>query len=558
MPPYPPSLVHPNGEALTRVPGLALIGLSRSISMAEFWSRIHRVRGVRILGIEGEGSGKPKDHQVAGTQINNSTRRYWIEYDAEYEDRVQSEISGALGRDLDFFGPVYRPAESHEDAEEVEGGRFAGLVCPVPNVLVARVQKERDADFEAALARAHLDLEELTKHSAQTGRRLRHFRIPTPGVVSAFEARERLAAEVGDAASLHLQHVPVLRPGLINPNDPLHPQQWNLITINAPTAWDKTEGSPGTFIAIIDDGVMLKHPDLEQNVEDGVTINEPGATGDIVDPSVEWHGTIVAGIAAAATNNNVGISGLAGRCRIYPIKFDFSDVEFMAALYHAIEIAGAAVGRRMVVNLSFGWTTKQLRTLDVDGMDAAIVEAHGANLLLCAGTGNESQGRRAPPPILYPSRHPRVMACGGSDRNDYRCTVQRVGYDSQFGDLTYKGTLTGVSVVAPGLGIYGSLVDGWYGPRAGTSFATPHVAALGALVIAVNGTLNNDAVRAVIEKSATKVHQAGAPPLYAYANMPGFPHGTRHPEVGYGRIDAAAALRDAAAVVVAVAGANPG
>ncbi len=570
MPAFPTTLRSPSDVELVREPGLALIGLRRPMSAAEFRRRVRGLVDMRILRSAEAGPGGPIDREISPRLVlNNSTRHYWVKAPAGQDltaEGFQARIAEVLGDDLDFVGPVYRTAsDAEEDSPDSDTAEFDGLVCPVPNVIVFRVRDGRGSDFEARLESANLPLEEIREQSRLTGGRLRHYRVRSLQESNAYTIRNQLRERMDETlASVHLQSIPILKPVLHMPDDGLDPgqyyqAQWNLSQINAERAWDLSQGNSDTFVCVIDDGVKLGHPDLAANIAPGggVTIADPALNGDVVDPALEWHGTMVAGIAAAEMDNQQGIAGLAGHGRIYPIKFDFSDVEFMTALYHVVEFASGA-NRRVVVNMSFGWTDKQLKGLDLAGMDAAIQAADAGNCLLCAATGNEGRRRgRNAPPILYPSRHPLVMACGASGQDDYRCSNTSSGYEANYGTFNDRNVVTGVSVVAPGLGIWCPLADGGYGPRSGTSMATPLVAALGVLLIAAF-KLSASQARTVIEENATKVHAAGGAPLYVYVNVPGFPSGSRTDEVGYGRIDAFSALQAAQALVAMNAGAGVG
>src|SRR5581483_618823 len=95
------------------------------------------------------------------------------------------------------------------------------------------------------------------------------------------------------------------------PNDPLIAKQWALTSINAPAAWDITTGSGSIVIAVLDSGVDVTHPDLAGKLVPGRNVVDDSA--DVTDSF--GHGTHVAGIAAAAGNNGVGIAGVSWGAR---------------------------------------------------------------------------------------------------------------------------------------------------------------------------------------------------------------------------------------------------
>lgn len=119
---------------------------------------------------------------------------------------------------------------------------------------------------------------------------------------------------------------------LVLPNDSSFGSQWHLrntgqtsalsdADIDADQAWDGSQsyGSSGIRIAIIDDGVETSHPDLSANIVQGYNFY---STNDNPNPDGAYnnHGTCVAGLAAAAVNNSLGVAGVAGNCKILPIR----------------------------------------------------------------------------------------------------------------------------------------------------------------------------------------------------------------------------------------------
>eukprot|EP01035_Chromulina_nebulosa_P043886 gene43886-59443_t len=180
---------------------------------------------------------------------------------------------------------------------------------------------------------------------------------------------------------------------------------------------------------------------------------------------------------------------------------------------------------------------------------------------MCVATHNHDSS------ITYPATNPLVIAVGGSSTDDNRKTPTSPDgecWGADFGDIVYNGVQTGVSVVAPcvqcpttdrqgaaGYNNNGTLSnnpwacvmypaqpdDGNYVMVFdGTSAATPHVAGLAGLIRSQYPGLSGTQVRRIIETSAAKVG------TLAYAEVAGFPNGTRNQEMGYGRIDVFRAL----------------
>jgi subtilisin family serine protease len=324
------------------------------------------------------------------------------------------------------------------------------------------------------------------------------------------------------------------------PNDTRFINQWNLYRIGAPGAWDISQGRMGVVIAVIDTGCDLTHPDLSDKlVPQGDRRDVINGTDNPDD--IGGHGTLVAGVAAAETNNTEGVAGVGWNCSIMPIRLiDGSDnIQSQIDIVSAIDWARTHWAD--VINMSWYWD------LPHDDADVALDNAHAAGIVLVAASGNcfpnDPQNTCTnPAQISFPATHRRVIAVGASDENDKR--KQPVSGEQNPWHSRYGPEL---SVVAPGVIPWTTSDGGGYGDFWGTSAAAPHVAGLAGLLVALlRKPVNippwfqtNDLVWNIIEQTAAKVGG------YAYATTVGHPNGTWHEEMGYGRIDAAAALRHA-------------
>jgi serine protease len=158
--------------------------------------------------------------------------------------------------------------------------------------------------------------------------------VPTPQA-----GRARLAADTSVVRSVPLT---------AQPDDPYFSQQWALQAIGAPSAWAATTGA-GITVAVVDTGVDLGHPDLIGQLVPGVNLIDAGQA-----PSDDnGHGTALAGIIAASTDNGIGVAGVAPDARIMPVKALDSDGRGSAATVDA-GIEWAAAHGAKVINLSFG------------------------------------------------------------------------------------------------------------------------------------------------------------------------------------------------------------
>ncbi len=282
------------------------------------------------------------------------------------------------------------------------------------------------------------------------------------------------------------------------PNDPLYPDMWNLPKIKAPAGWDITIGNSSVTIAVVDTGVDFEHPDLQGKLVAGYDfVNNDG------DPSDDQgHGTHVSGTAAAATDNGIGIAGVAWEPKIMPIKA-LSAEGRGAHSWIANGIMWATRHGADVINLSIGGPYTSAT------MQQAVNYAwnNGVVIVAAAGNGNSSNP-------TYPAAYENTIGVAATTESD-----QRAGF-SNYGDF--------VAIAAPGVGILSTVRGGGYQAWSGTSMATPHVAGLAALVTSIHPDWSNRQIRETIENTAVDLGSPGWDPIF-----------------GWGLLDASAALRSA-------------
>jgi len=289
-------------------------------------------------------------------------------------------------------------------------------------------------------------------------------------------------------------------------NDSLYLDQWNLQKINAPAAWDITAGDSTVVIAIVDSGVDWHHPDLAANtwtnpreipgncldddhngyVDDvhgwdfvGAKWESPQGDNDPAPTANNNnHGTHVAGIAAAVTNNHIGVASIAFRCKILPVKCSADDdIRADGEAYILTGIQGikyAAETGAKIINCSWGGPGGSQFEQDI--IDHATQQ--GALLVAAAGNGSTDA-------FFSPAGYRGVLGVAATDQNDVRSTY------SNFGDF--------VDVCAPGDNVLSTyfeidsktglpLED--YAYLSGTSMATPLAAGVAALVRSQRPYLN--------------------------------------------------------------------
>lgn len=178
------------------------------------------------------------------------------------------------------------------------------------------------------------------------------------------------------------------------PNDQFFGEQWALPLIGAPQAWSRATGQ-GVTIAVVDTGVDLSHEDLAAHLVPGYNVLRPGAPPQ----DDNGHGTELAGIAAAVTNNGTGIAGVAPRASIMPIKvLDSTGEGDVTAVDQGIEWAtahGAQVINLSLGNLDPGEVAPQLGTAIDDAWN------HGVICVVAAGNApNSASGFTDQPAVV--------------------------------------------------------------------------------------------------------------------------------------------------------------
>ncbi|MEA2351589.1 MAG: serine protease [Thermoleophilaceae bacterium] len=203
-------------------------------------------------------------------------------------------------------------------------------------------------------------------------------------------------------------------PGSGPANDPLFKKQWGLGQINAPGAWARGARGRGVTIAIVDSGVDLGHPDLRAKLLPGTdlvkktaNLSGPGCPG----PQDEnGHGTHVAGIAAAITNNGIGVAGTAPGARILPVRVLDKDGSGDDTAVDS-GIRWAADHGAKVINLSLG-SAPILGNLPGSSAatEKAVAYAFGKGAVVVASAGNESA-----PACDYPAAATNAVCVGATD-----------------------------------------------------------------------------------------------------------------------------------------------
>src|SRR5262245_13732292 len=314
-----------------------------------------------------------------------------------------------------------------------------------------------------------------------------------------------------------------------HPNDQVFRFQWNMRQIGAERTWGIQQGRRTVGVAVIDTGIAyedyldpLTGRQFRKAPDWGDTPFLPGF--DFVGTTVggvkvrdshpnddEGHGTHVASTIAEAANNNLGVTGLAFGVSLMPIKvLDREGVGSFLDVAEGIDFAtnfSQGETRIRVINMSLGGAGSSATVTQ------AIDRAVAAGIVVVASAGNDGRGQ-----IDFPAAHPSVIAVGAVDAQKARATYSNFGHELSvvapggdcrrdtdadgFVDCVFQQTLD------PDFLQVGRYDTFCYCGLQGTSQASPHVAALAALLLS-QGFTDPAAVKAAIEKTAERL--GGAP-----------------------------------------------
>jgi hypothetical protein len=308
-------------------------------------------------------------------------------------------------------------------------------------------------------------------------------------------------------------------------NDPLFNLLWGLqnilfpgLDINACGAWDITRGA-GTIVSILDQGIELSHIDLNANIFPLSYDTESNSS-----PSKIFgdHGTHCAGTVGAIRNNNIQVVGVAPECKLMSVSNSLAGTP-NSRIKRAAGINWSWKNGAAVISNSWGSAVKY------DAINEAIDSAllygrNGKGTIVVFATGNDYGG------VAYPANcNPDILAVGA---------IQQDGLKAPFSNFG-----AALDIVAPGVNITSTILNNGTGSKSGTSMATPHVAGVAALILSVNPNLTQKQVANIIESTAKKIRTDVYD--YNYNNISIRPNGTWNNQMGYGLVDAYAAVRAA-------------
>lgn len=277
---------------------------------------------------------------------------------------------------------------------------------------------------------------------------------------------------------------PVLNAVLIdNYDDPYIDKQYALDMMDTYEGWTITQGSSDVRVAIIDTGIDINHIEFDGLISDLSYNSFTIETGINAVIDTHGHGTMVAGIIAAHKNNQAGIAGIASNVELMIIKANdesegvFQDSAIIEGIYYATD-HGADI-----INLSLGNSTKNIQ------MEIAVNYAYNQGVIVVAAAGNDGVDNP-----LYPAAFERSIS------------VSSVDSRQSFADYSNYGETVDIS--APGSDIVTTVINNGYGTVSGTSFATPQITGVIALMLS---HFENPTIEEIIQRLLKSTKDQGTP-----------------------------------------------
>jgi thermitase len=270
-------------------------------------------------------------------------------------------------------------------------------------------------------------------------------------------------------------------------NDAYFPSAWHLGQIGVPAAWDLTQGSSNVIVAAVDTGVDPNHPDLVNKLVPGRnTYNGNSDTSDVY-----GHGTMIAGVMAAQSNNSIGVSSISWSSPIMPIRVTDASLTFFYSVV-ADGITWAADHGAKIINVSITGVAGSSTVTSA----ASYARSKGAVVIAAAGNCGCFDSTPANSSIIS------VSATDGSD---------------SVASFSSQGNY--VDIGAPGVSIYTTTMGGGYGAPSGTSVASPVVAGIAALMMSVNPTLKPSEIESLLKSTADDFGAAGYDTAYGHGRV---------------------------------------
>ena len=290
-------------------------------------------------------------------------------------------------------------------------------------------------------------------------------------------------------------------------------QSWGTlgVDIQALEAWEVSRGSSSITIGVIDDGIHLVHPDLSPKLVSGYDATGGGSGGGA--GSIAWRGTNCAGVAAAETDNGLGVAGIAPLAKLMPVRVirgtTTQDSWFADGITWAAD-NGADI-------LLHGWTIGAPSTAIRQAIDHALEDGRSGKGAITIFPAGDDSG-----PVDYPASLPQTLAVGATSPCDERASEHSCDGEVWWGS-NYGPEL---DLSAPGIDLYSTHRQGSYNSGfRGTAAAASVVAGVAALALGQDASLTVAQLSDLLRDTSVDI------------GPPGFDE-----ETGHGRVDAYQAL----------------
>lgn len=286
--------------------------------------------------------------------------------------------------------------------------------------------------------------------------------------------------------------------------DIMHDHQWSLLntgqkkgTKGADIGFTAMQNSiqnkkqAKTLVAIIDSGINPSYADFAGKVRMDLGYDFVNRSKTAWDDN--GHGSHVAGIVAAGSDNTYGMTGISSTASIIPIKvLDADGIGYTSNLVSGIRHAVKKGAK--VINLSLGGGSFS------ESVESALAYAKSKNVLVVAASGNA--GKQT---IDYPARSKYVVSVGATGRTDRRAAFSNYG--------------KGLDLVAPGVSIASYLQDGELAFESGTSMAVPHVTGVASVLYSLKPSIQSSEVESILKKSTKDLGSKGYDSVYGFGRL---------------------------------------
>lgn len=282
------------------------------------------------------------------------------------------------------------------------------------------------------------------------------------------------------------------------PDDPAFFQQWNLSMLNLSQTWENYKGNKSVTVAVIDTGILFDHPDLRDNIVPGYDFIDNDDYPLDTDPDFS-HGTHVAGIIGAMTNNSIGIAGINWDIQIMPVRV----------------IGPGGTGGYSTLVAGINWAVDNganIINLSLAGpVDSAVLREAIQNAINNGVTVVAAAGNNGTTPLLYPANYPEVISVGAIGPTKKRAYYSNYGPNL---DLVAPGGDNSIftqkyNMILSTSGYMGTAAPVYkYTWAQGTSMAAPHVTGLIALLYSA-GMTEPAFIQEHLKKTADDLGPAG-------------------------------------------------